>query len=807
MDDTRHDRKSSSGINTYVSPSVKIKRKPLPKQTAPSKSSWNTIPHTLILLSFLLSLRHAWAARWLLSGAPILSYCILLGRSHGHRILPFIPLWTLFSTLHLVYAVFATSWLLYWVFLSLCYPCTILCCLFQFDYAAELARTGLRKLLADLHFFNDKVAFFDLPALEFDTRSKGLMVVRGVTLSLSTLTLVAHGVEVAVKLSEDMELAIQVDEVTVGLFRNVEIGDVYANVKGGEWEMTFGTLAPELPEEEKDSFLVRDTPILRAAQRAHRERRGSGASVASARSSKGEREVKNASEALGEVTQLSPDETTARRQYRELLDEIYETSTITTTMRELKDAAREEEEAEREREREAEARENENENDKEKEKDKDKKKQNEEKTKKLDVDNINDLRAAIAAEIQHHPSIPHPPKRSIRLSTLRKTSYPRLMKFLHRLPLLYRLLLNPIAYFHPVSVKSVTTAGSGKWFKLLMRQYFFKHYSTQDQEIRRLEARISKWVSDANFSVELVDLFCTAQVPVNTKYDIECRFKVRDVMAYRVPPKALNLTQVVRVGGADATVTLPIYLFPHHEHIFPRKATEEDIRDTEREVEEFKDTPLGLQAQMRLEELLKDEANMHVAVHAHLPARIHQDLLNFTAALVKASKVIENDKDFEELKSLRETRRNSVSGVSSPKPTSRPTSPSGVSELSDTLSISSTPSTSTLDTVNSDLTTPTPSTLSETPTTTNKPAFKSFLQKIDTGLREAKFGARDTTRKLWHGTASAVANDRWIAKMVGKLLRKLERARGEVGYAVDVKLGLEEWRVSPKWEDEGKILP
>jgi hypothetical protein len=329
-----------------------------------------------------------------------------------------------------------------------------------------------------------------------------------------------------------------------------------------------------------------------------------------------------------------------------------------------------------------------------------------------------------------------------------------------------------------------------------MREYFFKHYGTQDPDVRRLEARISRWLADANFAVEMTDINCTAQVPVNTKYDIECRFKIRDVMAYRTLPGAVDLKQVVRIGGADATLSLPSYLLPHHEHIFPPKPSELDVLNKEEEVEELRDTPLGVQAKTALDQLRKDEANMHISVHAHLPAKFHQDLLNFVAATVKATKVIESDKDFEELKSLRELRRGSTSS-------STPSSPTP-DNASDALSIASGVSgTSTLD-ATSDF--KIDAALNPSTNQQSEPkGLKTFLRKVDTGLKEARFNMRDGMRKAGLNTASAMANDRWIAKLVGKLVRKLEKAQGEVGYSVNVALQLQEYR--DKHEFESKILP
>jgi uncharacterized membrane protein len=104
-------------------------------------------------------------------------------------------LWTLLATLNLVYAICSTSWLLYIVFAATCYPGIAITCLAQFSTAADLARRGFRTLLRDLHFTRDKIAFFNLPALEIDVDVNGLLVLRGVSISLSSLTIVVHGIE------------------------------------------------------------------------------------------------------------------------------------------------------------------------------------------------------------------------------------------------------------------------------------------------------------------------------------------------------------------------------------------------------------------------------------------------------------------------------------------------------------------------------------------------------------------------------------------------------------------------------------
>ena len=112
------------------------------------------------------------------------------------RILEGIPLWTLLATYNLIYAFCSTSWLLYAALAVVTYPCILLTCLNQFPRAANMARRGLRKVLGGQpHFIRDKLALFNLPALEIDTDVDGLLVIRGVTRSCSTFTLIAHGIE------------------------------------------------------------------------------------------------------------------------------------------------------------------------------------------------------------------------------------------------------------------------------------------------------------------------------------------------------------------------------------------------------------------------------------------------------------------------------------------------------------------------------------------------------------------------------------------------------------------------------------
>lgn len=586
------------------------RRKPVPRRSESTARSNNLLstPSLFAAVVALLIALYDWPRRWLFSGAPILTYVLLLGGWKSYRVLPIIPLWTIFATLHLVYAVAATSWLLYWVFLFSCYPLVFLTCLFQFDTVARFVRQRLRSLLRQLHFVNDKIAFFDLPALEIDTTVDGLMVVRGLTISLSSLTIVAHGVEVGIKLSDDMELALQVQHVKIPLFRRIDIGDVYANIKGGEYEMTFGSLE-STKDEDGDPIIATDTPLLRAATIG-----GGDCDTIKmiSKMTEGSSTPRDSSTKAGinSVTALSPDNEEANDFYQKTLDLIEGTNAITQARKRLSRAAAQ---------------------------------QNTDTT--LDSSNDKDLRAAICSELHKKPSISHPPSRSIKVTTLQNLSPPWVRTILHRLPMLLRLLLNPLSYFHPVHISSITAAGSGRWISYLLGEGIFQDYGQDAAEIRRLEQKITSWLSEANFVLQLADILGLAQTPFLPGFEINCQLKIDDVMAYRSLPASIELKQVTRLGGADATFAIPTFLLPHHEHLLPAVPTKQDTKQMEKEVEVADGLPKTIQAQQSLEQAVKDETNVKMSVHASLPACFDQELLNFIAALVKATKVVEMEKE------------------------------------------------------------------------------------------------------------------------------------------------------------------
>ena len=529
-----------------------------------------------------------------------------------------------------------------------------------------------------------------------------------------------------------MELAIYVDRVHIQLFRRITVGEVYGNLKGGKAEMTFSDL-DRVDTDDSDSIFQSDTPLLRAATGLSDGSQPRRPRPSIPRGMTGGSYIKDSSvrESLGGLTTLSPDDAKADKFYKRMLNHIEKTSHVHEARREV------------------------------------------EKTGSFSSESLTeqDMRAAVCAKLHEMPSVPHPPARSIRVTTLQNLSPPAVRRFMHRLPFLLRLMMMPLTYFHPISLSSISAAGSGQWLTILLQENIFKHYASQDAQIRRLERKLSTWLASANFCLQLSDIACLGQVALSSAFDVIAYLKFADIVAYRTVPDSGLIRDVARLGGADATFTIPSFLLPHHEHLLPPEPTAWDLKEQAEVAEEADGMPKTLQAEKELEKMQSDETEVTISVHASLPACFDQSLLNFVAALVKATKVIELEKTIDE---------SDAEDSSSEMPTS-PTD--GLEPIS--------------------------------PPSRTGAGFKTLAagirQNIKDGTTSASIKelARDLHQSTRDGMKKAViggmVNDRWIARIVGKIAAKLEQAQGDLGYSGAIPVPLAPYRSSAGFPS--KLLP
>lgn len=455
--------------------------------------------------------------------------------------------------------------------------------------------------------------------------------------------------------------------------------------------MTFGKLAQKSHDTDGNSIMVTDTPLLAAAAaNGDVTRPGMPRVLTMTEHMTGGRPIQDASikSGLRSIRQISPDDDKANQKFQELVSWIEDTSVIAVSRKDVEEAFRHKDELTKD-----------------------------------GLDSVNDIRAAICSQLHDKPTIPHPASKSIKVSTVQNLTPPHMRSFLHRLPLLLRCLLNPIAYFHPVHVESITAGGSGLFLHHILEQHVFPADSEAD--IKNLKQRISAWLSDANFVFEVAKVAGQASVPMNTLYDIVASLAFDDVMAYRTRPTEVDLTQIVRLGGADARISVPSFLLPHHEHLLPPRPTQTTRGILQEHVDRADGKPKTVQAQQDLVETMEDVANVEISTHIRLPSVFDQSLLDFIAALVKATKLIEMVKE--------------------------------------------------------------------------DPAEKEV-----SGLRQFAKGMGDIKDSMRRVAIDAATNDRWIAKLVGKVTKRLETLQGDIGYTGNLPVALEPYR--ERAEAQSKLL-
>lgn len=661
----------------------------------------------LVLISGL-CIPFRWPVYWLLSGAPVLEAVLLLGAEgmqfegqeeevsnersqcsgiqsdeRRTRILSTFPLWPLATTLDLIYSVCSTSWLLYYLFSIVCWGIIPIVCLFQFPIAGKLLRRQLRKILLlktfGLQFIDDRIGIFDVPGLEIDTNVDGLMVIRGMTFRMSDLSLRVHGVEVGLKLvmgegvdEEEIEVGIACEEVVVRLGRGIEVGDCFASMKGGEGELSFKDAEEEIGGEKEgwkragNEVWEVDSKMLRAVEgnafeydngnvqnelRTLEIDRNENTTVQGEMANRYAPKNTDLNDGIENFKTITPDDTqAANEQYNKTIQTIQSTNSIQICRQEVRrllDSSQGNKES------------------------------GTDQPGTVNENSNYNIRAAICSQLHRQPSITHPPSHSIKVTTLKTLKPPHIRSFLHRLPMLFRLLLSPIAYFHPVQISSLTATGSGKWIQEILSTKVFKtiintpptsptsptskshfHFhssanpSPEDENtIPKIQESINAWLMPANFVLEFGSITGLAQVPFFTSYPIHCSLSTTDVMVYRTLPSTIKLKQVIRIGGADARFEIPSFLLPHHEHLLPSIPSQGEIREKGVEAREAREK-LGRDGKMEQlvkenerEILKKDECTVRIGAHASLPAVMDQELLDWVARVVKASKVLEMEKE------------------------------------------------------------------------------------------------------------------------------------------------------------------
>lgn len=539
----------------------------------------------IIFLSTVLgiaALAPAATRQWLYSGAVLESLLIIYSDTqrssndvHAAR------LWIVLAAVNITYLIASTSWLLRASFVGTCYSVIFATCISEFLIVSRAARSTIRRILPGVHFLGDKIAYFNLPALEIDAEAYGLLVARGITFSLSTLEIEVHGLELGLRISNEYELAMCADRLSISLFKSIEVSDIYGNIKVDEGQMLFN-----------DPVNSARSPI----RKQHRAQNGNEAAVRPKRVDSADVEGYSSSAHL--PRSIAKNDTDAETGYNDAIQSIKSSSQVCVARQSIEG----------------------NEHAK-------------------PPEDEREMRQAICARLQSVPAISHTPEHAITVSWLQNI-FPRTRRFLHRLPLLLRLLLNPLSYLHPIEIPSISIAGPGDKLKQVIKQRLFENQESLDANMEQLEEELSVWLSDASFCLEVSDLSGLTHVPLNSAGDILAYLQSGNIAIYRTPNDTNEVTQVTHIGGTDATCVIPAFLLPHHEHCWPPPPHEQSSSKPGT-------TNMDSTVSDEANEENQDVANIIFSVHASLPSHFDQSLLDFAAALLKATDVMNVETLFE----------------------------------------------------------------------------------------------------------------------------------------------------------------
>ena len=90
----------------------------------------------------------------------------------------------------------------------------------------------------------------------------------------------------------------------------------------------------------------------------------------------------------------------------------------------------------------------------------------------------------------------------------------------------------------------------------------------------------------------------------------------------------------------------------------------------------------------------------------------------------------------------------------------------------------------------------------ESATSPTKRSLRDVALQLNTNMKRSMKVMNDGMRRVG---IDAVANDRFIAKLVGKITKKLETAQGDLGYSGEIPIPLQPYRDAA--ESATKLLP
>jgi hypothetical protein len=252
------------------------------------------------------------------------------------------------------------------------------------------------------------------------------------------------------------------------------------------------------------------------------------------------------------------------------------------------------------------------------------------------TDESPDTRAAVCADLRNTRPPMSKPCGRIPISKLIARLEP-ITRVLDKVPSVSRSLLWLLSQSHPITCPSICFSACGAYLGDELLNKLFRKHADDDKRIGELKSAVSDWLSAADIYLDLARLRARASVPLRTSNDVRAEIGSADVSITRVNPICEgqaskeadeNTGRVARLKGIDASFTIPTCLLPAHGYLAPPPESSDE----------------------------EDTAPVSIAIRGHLPAHFNEAFLNFAATLSKTSQMV----DIEEEAGLANDDTNSV---------------------------------------------------------------------------------------------------------------------------------------------------
>lgn len=247
------------------------------------------------------------------------------------------------------------------------------------------------------------------------------------------------------------------------------------------------------------------------------------------------------------------------------------------------------------------------------------------------TDECPDTRAAVCADLRSTRPPMSEPSGRIPVSKLIDMFEP-ITRLIDKVPSLMRVTLWLLSQSHPVTCPSICFSACGPYLGDELLNKLFRRHAADDKRIADLKSQVTDWLSAADVYLDFARLRGRASVPLRTSNDTRVELRSADVVVTRINPHCEdqpskeaddNTGRVAWLKGIDTSFTIPTCLLPSHAYLAPLPEPSNNIDDNNDD----------------------DTAPVAIAIRGHLPAHFSEAFLNFAATLSKTSQMLDIEEE------------------------------------------------------------------------------------------------------------------------------------------------------------------